>query len=144
MARYGNRKSPSGPKVSEQLPFYGGAPDLGGGTFFAGVGETSFSTTEVDAQYRVPAPGTLDTLLVQNNPIGANPTVVTYQARKNGANVGSPVLIANNAAGPVRVSLGAIAVNEGDLVSVSVTFAAFIGAPPFARFLFSWTPNGSA
>jgi hypothetical protein len=140
MSKFANRRSPSGPAVGLQLPFYGASPSALAITEFLGLGGTGTAATESDAQYRMPARGRLDTLLINNNPVGTDVQNVVYQARKNGANVGSPVTIASNAAGPVKVDLSSVGVAEGDLVSVSVTSLVAVGTVPVARALLTWVP----
>jgi hypothetical protein len=142
MSRYGTRKSPSGPKISIQLPYFDVSP-VTAATVFATIGAAGSTPTEAGTEYRIPVPGKLDTLLVQNNPVGADPVLSVYQARKNGANVGTPIVIANNIVGPFRVDLSGIDVAEGDLISLSITTPAFAGAAPIGRIFFSWVPNGS-
>jgi len=142
MSRLGTRKSPSGPKVSLQLPFYLSQPTTAT-TNFVALSTVSNDPTEALCQYRIPVPGKLDTLLVNNNPVGANAVNVTYQVRKNGADVGDPVVIANNAAGPVKAQLDDVAVLAGDLISIECAAGAFGGAAPMSRIELTWTPNGS-
>jgi hypothetical protein len=142
MSRIGTRKSPSGPKVSLQLPFFTSQPTTAT-TNFVSVSSNSNDPTENLVSYRIPAAGKLDTLLVNNNPVGANAVNVTYQVRKNGADVGDPVVIANNAAGPVRADLSDVAVDAGDLISIECAAGAFGGAAPISRIELTWTPNGS-
>jgi len=101
----------------------------------------SIAPSESSSQYRMPAPGTLFSLTVQNNPVGANPTVTTYRVRKNGVNVATPLNIANNAAGPVELDLSGISVVEGDLISISATSPAFAGTAPTARISLTWLPQ---
>jgi hypothetical protein len=141
--RFANRRSPSGPKTDQQLPYYNTIP-VTAATRFVGVGGAAASATEAGTEYEIPVGGKLATLQVRNNAVGADAANATYQVRKNGANVGSPVVIANNAAGPVKVDLSAINVVAGDLVSISMATAAFAGAAPSARVFFSWTPTTSS
>lgn len=143
--RLANRRSPSGPKSAIELPFVNTAPLAAGATAFVLVGAgVALAAPAPQAQVRIPANGKLDTLLVQNNPVGADAVNATYQARKNGANVGNPVIIANNVAGPIKVDLSSINVLEGDLVDLSVSSIAFGGAAPSARILFTWIPTTSS
>jgi hypothetical protein len=144
MSRIGTRKSPSGPKVSIQIPFYTATP-TSATTDFVGLcsGTGSNESVESNAQYRMPAPGKLDTLLVNNAPVGADATNVTYTVRKNGADVGTSVVIANNTAGPVRTDLSTVTVLEGDRIAIESDAGVFGGAAPKARIFLSWTPNGS-
>lgn len=142
MSKFSNRHSPSGPAVAEQLPYFNTIP-VTAVTRFVGIGAVAVSATESGTEYQAPAKGRLDSLQITNNAVGADAVNSTYQVRKNGANVGSPVVIANNAAGPVKVSLKTIAVAEGDLISLSVTAAAFAGAAPAARVQLTWVPGSS-
>lgn len=140
MRQIGSRRSPSGPAQQAQLPYYNTAP-VTTTTVYASIGATGSSGTEAGTEYRIPAKGLLGTLLVQNNAVGADAITATYQARKNGADVGAPVKIKNDATGPVKVDLSAISVKEGDLISLSITAPAFAGAAPKARVYFSWVPS---
>ena len=150
MSKIGNRRSPSGPQVSLQLPFYGCVPQSGA-TDFAPLGAAGVAVaTEQGQEYEIPLgnalngdSGRLDTLEVRNNPVGTDTQNTTYQVRKNGANVGSPLVVANNAVGPVKIDLSSIAVRAGDLISISVTSPALVGTAPQARIFFSWVPQGN-
>jgi len=139
--KFANRRSPSGPKTSVELPFYQATPVRTTTRYVTSA--PAVSATETDGQHRMPAPGVLGTLLVQNNPVGADAVNTTYQARKNGANVGPAVVIANSASGPVKVDLSGIAVAEGDLISISLTSPAFAGAAPSAKVLLTWSPSSN-
>lgn len=133
---FGNRRSPSGPKTTQQLPYFNTAP-VTAATNYVPLSSGAAVATEAGTEYRVPSGGKLSTLQVSNQPVGADAVQAVYQARKNGANVGDPVKINNNAVGPVKVDLSAINVVEGDLVSLSVTTPAFLGPAPVARVLFT-------
>lgn len=150
MSKLANRRSPSGPKSTVQLPYFNTSAPVVLATQFVGLGAAvTSSAAETVTEYAVPANGKLDTLSIQNGPdaagVAATSTqVATYQARKNGVNVGSPVLIAGTTPGPVSVDLSAIIVAAGDRVSISVTFpAALAGTAPVARVYFSWQPSTS-
>ena len=143
--KFANRRSPSGPTISEQLP-YGNVQPVSATTEFVsrtGVGSTAVAGEIPGTEYEVPVAGRLDTLQVRNNPVGADAALVTYQALKNGSPVGDPVIIANNAIGPVRVDLSGVSVFAGDLISLSMTAAVFLGAAPWARVVLTYTPSTS-
>lgn len=140
---FANRRSPSGPKIDQQLPYYNTVP-VTGVTNFVPIAAGAAVTAEAGTEYCIPSPGKLAMLEIRNKAPGANAVNATYQVRKNGANVGSPVVIANDVQGPVKVDLTSINVDKGDLVSISVTTPAFAGAAPSARVFFTWTPSTSA
>ena len=143
--KFANRRSPSGPTISEQLP-YGNVQPVSAVTEFVsrtGVGSTAVVGEIPGTEYEVPIAGRLNTLQVRNNPVGADPALVAYQALKNGNPVGDPVIIANDAVGPVKVDLSGVSVFAGDLISLSMTAAAFGGPAPWARVLFTYTPSTS-
>jgi len=141
-----DRRSPSGPRVDIQLPYYGatGVDGTTPGTYFA----TVFASAAIDAAgvedataYLIPQRGTLGTFLVQNVALGADAVNLTYQVRRNGIAVGSPVIIGNNAVGPVRSDLSTIGVSAGDTVGIAITVPAFPGAPPAPKIVFTWFPS---
>jgi hypothetical protein len=140
------RVSPSGPKVELQLPYYavngldGTAPGVYNITLFQAV--INAGDQELESAYLILQRGTLGTLLIKNVQVGADAVNLTYRARKNGANTGNPVIIGNNAVGPVRVDLSGIGLSEGDTVSLQVTIPAFAGAPPIPKIGFTWFPIG--
>jgi hypothetical protein len=138
-----NRRSPSGPLIADQLGF-GNVSPVTAATVFALISGIGSDPTEAGTEYEVPAAGKLGTLQVRNNPVGDDAVNATYQARKNGADVGDPVIIGNNAVGPVKVDLSAITVLPGDLISLSVTAPAFAGAAPIGRVTFTYIPSTSA
>lgn len=144
MSKFANRRSPSGPQSGLQLPYYNTSPTTAAVTY-ATIGASGSSPTESGTEYRIPVRGRLDTLQISNQPVGGDAVNVTYQARKNGAPVGPALVIQNSAVGPVKVDLSAIAVVEGDLVSIQVntTSAALPGAASAARILMSWVPGGA-
>jgi hypothetical protein len=150
MSKIANRRSPSGPRVSLQLPFYGCVPQSGTSDF-APLGSAGAAVAlEQGQEYEIPLgnslngdSGRLDTFEVRNKPVGTDTQNVTYRVRKNGANVGDLLIIANNAVGPVKIDLSHIAVRSGDLVSISVDCPALIGTAPQARFFLSWVPQGN-
>jgi len=148
MSKFATRRSPSGPAVGLQLPYYNATPNSAAGTHYAQLISGTAGGSEDGTEYRIPAFGRLDTLQVSNQPTGPDAVNVTYRVRKNtgsGAiDVGPPVIIGNNAQGPVRANLTSIDVRPGDLISLSVSSPGFGGAPPMARILFTWVPAGSA
>jgi len=141
---FANRRSPSGPRISQQAPYFNTAPNAAAGTFYVPIASGPAVAAPAGTEYSIPSPGKLDTLQITNNLVGADAVDAVYQARKNGANVGSPVTIPNNAVGPFKVDLSAINVLAGDLVSISVTTLGFGGAAPTARVLFTWSPSTAA
>jgi hypothetical protein len=140
-----NRRSPSGPAIAEQLPYGNVQPVSGANEIVSrtGVGSVALGSIR-EAEYEIPVAGKLSTLQVRNNPVGADPALVTYQVLKNGGPVGDPVIIANNAVGPVKVNLSTISVLPGDLIAISMTAAAFGGPAPWARVLLTYIPSTSA
>lgn len=140
---FANRRSPSGPKIDQQLPYYNTVP-VSNVTNFVPIASGAAVATEAGTEYCMPSPGKLATLEIRNKAQGANAVNATYQVRKNGANVGSPVVISNDTQGPVKVDLSTINVDKGDLVSISVATGVFAGAAPSARVFFTWTPSTSA
>ena len=150
MSKIANRRSPSGPQIVLQLPFYGCVPQSAANDF-APLGSAGAAVaTEQGQEYEIPIgnslngdSGRLDTFEVRNNPVGTDTGNTTYHVRKNGANVGDPLVIANNAVGPVKIDLSDIAVRAGDLVSIEVDCPALTGTAPQARFFLSWLPQGN-
>jgi hypothetical protein len=140
--KFANRRSPSGPTIVEQLGF-GNVQPVSGATEYVLVSGIGSDPAEAGTEYEIPVAGRLDTLQVRNNPVGADAALVTYQALKNGSPVGDPVIIANNAVGPVRVDLSGVSVFAGDLISLSMTAAVFGGAAPWARVVLTYTPSTS-
>lgn len=149
MSKIANRRSPSGPQISLQLPYYGTIP-LSGFTAFVPLSSGIAVGMEQGTEYEIPLgnalngdSGRLDTLEVRNNPVGTDTQNTTYQVRKNGANVGPALIIPNNAVGPVKIDLSSIAVRAGDLISIAVTCPVLIGTAPQARLFFNWVPQGN-
>jgi len=140
--KLGARHSPSGARPELQLPFYQ-VTGISPGTFFVPVNSGSL-VAEADEMefgaYLILTNGRLATLLVQNILTGDDSTVASYRARKNGVSVGEPVLIANNAPGPVRVDLSFVTVSPGDTVGLRVTFPAFAGSAPVPKLGYTWMP----
>lgn len=141
------RMSPSGPKGDLQLPYYGlfGVDGTTPGNYFLipSIQEALISAPQIEevSAYLIPQNGKLGTFLVQNTSLGADAVNLTYQVRRNGVAVGSPVIIGNNASGPVKVDLSNIGVSAGDRVSIAITVPAFAGLAPVAKIIFTWTPN---
>jgi hypothetical protein len=127
------------------MPFFGTVP-VSAVTYAVPLGSATPTTAPpvTAAQYRIPISGKLDTLQISNQPVGADAVPASYQVQKNNADVGSPVIIANNAAGPVRVDLSAINVLAGDLIGINVATPVFAGAAPAAKILLTWSPTTSA
>lgn len=149
MSKIANRRSPSGPQISLQLPYYGTIP-FGGLTAYVPLSSGIAVGMEQGTEYEIPLgnalngdSGRLDTLEVRNNPVGTDTQNSVYQVRKNGANVGPALVIANNAVGPVKIDLTSIAVRAGDLIAIAVTCPVLIGSPPQARLFFNWVPQGN-
>jgi hypothetical protein len=140
------RVSPSGPKVELQLPFYGAASFDGAapGVYFVTLGSAiaiaSGPDVEVMGAYMILQRGVLGTFMVQNVAIGDDAVNVTYRVRRNGQNVGDPVIIGNNTVGPVRVDLSGIGVQSGNLISIAATVPAFGGDAPIPKIGFTWFP----
>lgn len=140
------RVSPSGPKVELQLPFYGAAGLDGAapGVYFVTLGSAraliSGGDVEVDSAYMILQRGVLGTFLVQNVALGDDAVNVTYRVRRNGQNVGDPVIIGNNTVGPVRVDLSGIGVQSGNLISISASVPSFGGDAPIPKIGFTWFP----
>lgn len=140
--KFANRRSPSGPKTSLELPFYQ-ATAVTATTRFV-TSDPTVTATETVGQHRIPVPGALDALLVQNSPVGTDVGVATYRARKNGVDVGPALLVAHNSGAAVKIDLSGIVVAENDLVSVSVTSPALTGTAGTGKVLFTWTPASNA
>lgn len=137
------RASPSGPKVELQLPFYGAIGINGGGGVFdvaLAIATSDGPNVEAALAFYVPQRGTLGTLLIANVVLGDDAVNISWQARRNGVDVGSPVIIGNTASGPVRVDLSRIGVSAGDLISLQATVPAFGGAIPVPKIVFTWFP----
>jgi len=142
MTHFANRRSPSGPKISQQLPYYNVLP-VTGVTYYAPIGAGAAVVSPLGTEYYIPSPGRLDTLQIANTvAVGATAGNLIYRVQKNGANVGSSVVIANDTAGPVKVDLSAINVLPGDLIRISVEAPA-LGTISTARVLFTWLPSTS-
>ena len=98
MSKIANRRSPSGPQIVLQLPFYGCVPQSAANDF-APLGSAGAAVaTEQGQEYEIPIgnslngdSGRLDTFEVRNNPVGTDTGNTTYHVRKNGANVGDPL-----------------------------------------------------
>lgn len=140
------RVSPSGPKVELQLPFYGasGVDGSAPGVYFVTLGSARALITgtdvEVSSAYLILQKGILGTFLVQNSALGDDAVNITYRVRRNGQNVGDPVVIGNNTVGPVRVDLSSIGVAAGNLISISATVPSFAGDAPVPKIGFTWFP----
>lgn len=140
------RVSPSGPKVELQLPFYGAAGFDGSapGVYFVTLGSAiaiaSGPDVEVLGAYMILQRGVLGTFLVQNVVAGDDAVNVTYRVRRNGQNMGDPVIIGNSTIGPVRVDLTQVGVAAGNLISISATVPAFDGDAPVPKIGFTWFP----
>lgn len=150
MSKIANRRSPSGPQISLQLPYYTTVP-VSGVTYFVPLSAGTAVITELGTEYEIPTgnalagaqAGRLDTLEIKNDPVGTDVGVVTYRIRKNGNATGPALEIANDSADPVAVDLSAIAVAKGDLISISVECPVLAGTAPQARLFLSWLPQGS-
>lgn len=150
MTKIANRRSPSGPQISLQLPYYTTVP-VSGVTNYAPLSAGTAVAIEQGTEYEIPTgnalaganSGNLDQLEITNNPVGTDVGIVTYQVRKNGADVGPALEIANDSADPVAVDLSDVAVSKGDLISLSVECPVLAGTAPQARIFLAWLPQGS-
>jgi hypothetical protein len=140
---FANRRSPSGPLRAEQLPYYNLEP-VSASVVYALIGAAGSIGAIKGTEYEIPVAGRLGTLQIRNNPVGDDAVNATYQVLKNGGAVGDPVIIGNNAVGPVKVDLSAISVNPGDLIAIEVTTPMFGGAAPTARILFTYLARTSS
>lgn len=145
----GSRQGPSGPRIELQLPFYGASfPSPVAGLYYAQVGSSVVvadgALVEEASGYLVPQRGKLGTFLVRNSVPGDDAVNVTYQVRRNGVPVGSPVILGNNAVGPSQVDLSKFGVNAGNLVTIQAVLpSGIVGLPPVPKFLLTWFPGAA-
>lgn len=151
-SKIANRRSPSGPQVSLEMPFYGCTLPLLAGTYFVPLGTIAVAATSTD--YSIPVgnalpgenSGSLDTLEVRNNPIAATATAnITYRIYKNGAAItGHDLVIACDNVGPIKVDVSDVAVSKGDLIAIAaIVPGGGIADTPTARVYLSWLPQGN-
>jgi len=152
-----NRRSPSGPQVSLQLPFYAVQP-VASVTYFAPIGAgTAISAAAfgfpalLEATYEIPLgnalpganAGNLGVLEITNNPKAATDTQkVTYEIYKNNSPTGFKIDVPNNSTDTFSLDLSNLAVSKGDLISIGVTAPAIADAP-VARLFLTWVPQGN-
>lgn len=145
----GSRHGPSGPRIELQLPFYGASfPSADEGTYYAQVGGSILvpdgALVEESTGYLVPQRGRLGTFLVRNSVSGDDAVNVYYQLRRNGSAIGSPLVLGNNAVGPVQTDLSKYGVNVGNLLTIQAILpAGMVGALPVPKFVLTWFPGAA-
>lgn len=155
MTKIANRRSPSGPQVSLQLPFYGTVP-VTAVTNFAPIGaDVAISSllAVIQGTYEIPIgnslpganAGNLGVFEVTNNPIAPTDTnTITYEIWKNGVATGFKLDVPNNSSDTHSLDLTNLAVAKGDLIAIAVNTAAVaIADAPVARLFLTWVPQGN-
>lgn len=92
-----------------------------------GYGNATARTTEIS--FKVPRAGTMRNLYVHVNNTAGNGNNVVYTVRKNGADTALVVTLASTSADG-NDTTDAVAVAQGDLLSLKVTKAASVGTAP--------------
>lgn len=155
MTKIANRRSPSGPQIALQMPFYG-TQGVSGASNYAPIGAGAAVAALDFAQYMIPLgnslpgsdAGNLDMLEIKNSsdfaPAPTDTQSTTYKIFKNGVDQGHSVSVPNNNTTDFfPLDLSDIAVVKGDLIAIQVICPVLIGTNAPASIFLSWLPQGN-